>query len=575
MKQVFIGIILSNILFSSVYSQAYRATLNENGENSKIEIILNKNHKANEIEQLSPWPLSFAPDANFKNMRGLCLENIDGIPGDEIIFAAKNKIYAYNSSGEQLWSKNLIGTAVYPPAAADITGDGNIEIVQVTGGMPNNGRVYVFDKNGNILPGWPVSFNNNWIICSPTIADIDNDGQMEIIVNERLTNGKIHILKVDGSSFSENWPKVLDGIPAVTTGIAYCPKTNSLQENIIIAASTKSIYAFDTNGNTFDGFPITIEGRSYSYQSPLILKDDSGIKIIGANHGENPGFYIINESGSFLDNWPKPTADNSWTYTAPLAFGIDDQIDFFMFGQPGGTGDFAFPALHAFNSNGEYYTDFPFERIDGNEGFISAIYLEEDNLIYIFTGSNMKVEGYGSIHAYSCNPDFTDFKILEGFPVAVKGFTFMNGVNLGDVNANGKLNLVVLSYDLDFAETDSVHINIFELDNIFFNPDYCFGTYRGSNLRTGFVTPLNINNKVGVNPPDDIKIYPNPVKDYVLIETNDFEFVEIFDLHGRIIKSDRISNSQANLNISKIQSGIYFVRLIGNNKSKIKKVIKL
>ena len=193
----------------TLFSQQWeKASLNDN-----MTIRVEKVNAAplsstkNMVQQLPGFPIAVPANPSFKNMRNLALADMNGDNIDDIIFAVDNTLYVYTYQG-LLWSQTIIGTAVYPPSIGDITGDGFSEIVQVTGGSPSNGRIYVFDRFGNILNGWPVNFNNNWIICSPALSDLDGDDKMEIICNERLTNGKVHILKSDGTEFSANWPEI-------------------------------------------------------------------------------------------------------------------------------------------------------------------------------------------------------------------------------------------------------------------------------------------------------------------------------------------------------------------------------
>ena len=60
-------------------------------------------------------------------------------------------------------------------------------------------------------------------------------------------------------------------------------------------------------------------------------------------------------------------------------------------------------------------------------------------------------------------------------------------------------------------------------------------------------------------------LYPNPVKDVLNIQlsnNDNFQFVEILDIDGRIV----VSSDQYTINVSQLQSGIYFVKMkLGNN----------
>jgi hypothetical protein len=517
-------------------------------------------------------------------MRGVCLEDIDNNGSTEIIFCANSKVYAYSSEGTEIWSADVLGTAIYPPSAADINNDGQIEIVQITGGVPSNGHIHVFDNTGVELNGWPQNIDNNWLICAPTLADLDGDLQLEIIVAERRSPGRLHIFKNDGTPFSDNWPVELDGYPGVTPSVAYDYKNrNTLQnaglvDSLIVMCSTSSIFAFDINGNTISGFPIENDNTKFSYQSPLICKEWNNTKIIGATHGDAPEFYSINTDGEYSDlYWPQSTIDNSWTYCAPIALGKNTEFDFFIFGQPGADGETPYPTIHAFNTEGDYIDGFPFTRVDGLEGFITAMYSTDLSKLYIFTGSNMKnVDGFGYIHAYEANADLSEFAEMTGFPIQVQGFTFMNGINIGDVNNNGKLDLVALSYDLDMEDTDSLHINIFELDNIDYNPDYCYGTYKGNNLRNGYVTPFGYNSdKNDLNFEDNIKIYPSLFYEDFTIESEGKFDASVYNSSGVSVINKLNCEKKCIFNLKNMTQGMYFVKIYQNNKLSTYKVIKL
>jgi len=592
-NKIWIFILLFTINYSG-FTQFYQAFIVDDYGKLEQKAITSRNAElimSATKEQLTSWPKAFECNPSFKNMRGVCIQDINNDNIDDIIFAANSKIYAYSGSGEKYWESALTGTAIYPPSAADINNDGFIEVVQVTGGSPANGRIHVFDHNGNSFSGWPVNFDNNWIICSPAIADLDNDKQLEILVAERRSSnpGLLHVLKNDGTSYSDNFPVTLDGTPAVTPSVAYFhsnedPNDSRIIDSLIIMCSTSTIFAYDFNGNIVDGFPIMNENTGFSYQSPLICVENlspetnEDITIIGSTHGNLPEYYAINKNAEYVnENWPKPTADNSWTYNPPTAMGLNGTFDFYLFSQPGANGTDPYPTIHAFTPDGNYINGFPYERVDGLEGFITAMYSTDLNILYIFTGSNMKdLDGNGFIHAYTANTDLSNFTEMQGFPIHVQGFTFMNGINLGDVNGNGKLDLIALSYDLDMESTDSIHINVIELPDIDYNPDYCYSTYKGNNLRNGLTIPFDYQTNIQEKDFADIAItYPNPCFDQININLSGKFDVKIYDINGRLMKEISNVNNSCILDISSWSKGIYFANVIKDNKKHNLKVIKL
>ncbi len=72
----------------------------------------------------------------------------------------------------------------------------------------------------------------------------------------------------------------------------------------------------------------------------------------------------------------------------------------------------------------------------------------------------------------------------------------------------------------------------------------------------------------------DIQLYPNPVQDYLTISTSysDYQSVEILDMTGKVVTKNE---NTSNLDFSKFESGIYFVKINWIDKSMIYKIIKL
>lgn len=71
-----------------------------------------------------------------------------------------------------------------------------------------------------------------------------------------------------------------------------------------------------------------------------------------------------------------------------------------------------------------------------------------------------------------------------------------------------------------------------------------------------------------------INIYPNPAKDNILIEGLQTGKIEIMDINGKVLKNDNIFDTKTSINISKLSSGVYSIRIITNNGIIIKKLVK-
>ncbi len=568
-------IILSYLLLIAFYCNAQQwriAKLNENNIISvtNVEAAIQTSHSNKSFSQLSGFPIGVVANASFKNMRNVALADINGDSISDIIFATNNTIYAYSYQG-LLWQKSLIGVAIYPPSIGDVNGDGQVEIVQVTGGSPSNGRIYVFDINGNTLAGWPLNFNDNWILTSPVLSDVDNDGSMEIIVSERTYPiGRIHILKHDASSYSNDWPVTLNGTPAVTPSVA--DVDNDGQKDIVVC-STTSRYIFGLDGQPKLGFPnVTEPFQKYSYQSPIIadLDNDNNCEIIGATHGDIPHFYVTNNDGSDYTNWPLIVPDNSWTYSTPTVVKINASWNIFMSRPIGASID---DMLYGWDDLGNLLPNFPILKSGGLEGYISIADVDNDSEFELVFGSNMTdTSGYGFIHAYNMDGSGE----VSGFPIRPYGWTFMNGVCIGDINGDSIMDITALSYTNTFgASTDSTFINVYNLNTPYSPNKVLWSTYKGDNTRVGYVgdvqTQVLNNNTIN----KELVISPNPVGKNMNIKFNmpykGNVYIYVYDNLGKSVMKKNIGTflkgkQEFKTNTNNIKQGFYTLIIYSDNK---------
>ncbi|MBQ3833263.1 MAG: T9SS type A sorting domain-containing protein [Bacteroidales bacterium] len=578
MKHFLLFVLISGM---SVFANAqmYNAVCTGAGESvllksSDISVVAEKSRS----QQIAGWPKAFSKDEYYMNARGLCLADLDGNGTDEIIFGADTAIYAYKGDGTCLWRVDLQGIAYYPPSCADIDNDGNLEILMYTRAPAGTSTsyFYIFDKNGNIRDGFPKSYASTQIIIgSPVVADFDGDRQMEIIVAKfGSSQSKLYVYEPDGSVRS-GFPKNVTGRFAVTPSVGYDSKSGRMVDSLIVLNTTAAIYAFDLNGNVLDGFPVQDNNVKFSYQSPLICHTSEKTVIVGASHGDAPIFYSLETNGQFSEGWPVPTANNAWTYTAPTVGGLGEDFDFYMFTQRESDA-----AIHAMRPDGSYIDGFPAPRVDagegGSEGVTTYMYSTDLEKIYIL-GTSISIDtltGEGYVHIFEANPDLSDFHETDESPLRVQGLSFMSAVNLGDVNGNGKLDLVIQSYDQMGEGADSIHISVFET-NYDYNPSFMYGTYKGRNDRCGFVTPFSRDATVDDVFSDEIILYPNPANDMISVEINVASDLQIVDLTGKTMFSYIGCSEKCDMDVSGLKPGVYFCRIKNNDKVQTVKFVKL
>jgi len=528
--------------------------------------------------QLEGFPLSFPNDPSSPNLRNVTLEDINNDGIQDLLFSANNILYAY-SNATPLWATAMIGTGIYPPSVADIDNDGDMEIIQVTGGNGRDGRVYAVDHLGNNLPGFPKNYDDNWIITTATLADLDIDGQMEIIFLERNPpNGIIHVLDNKGEIWNNNWPIRIPGTPATTPSIGDIDNDGRKE---IVVASTRVLYAFDLEGQLKEGWPVDDSNTSFSFQSPLLvdLDGDEDLEIVGAAHGNAPQFYIKNHDGTDFNAWPFFVPEGTWSFTTPTIIQENGENQIIM-SRPTPITPVNLDKVYKWDAEGNLAMGFPYENDLGTHGIISVANIDEDeDMEIIFSTNTFTEEGNGFIHATNLDGSGS----VEGFPLQVNGFTMLNGAAIGDINGDGQMDLTALGYNPGFEnQPEVVYINSFDLEIPYSPEKILWNTYKGSNTRDGNLDKSILSSIYSPRIEGlTLEILPNPIyeKGSIKMElSNELELtgnlVSINGQFSQIVFQNNFKKGVYNFNLSSLIPGAYFLVVKdAQNRIATKKII--
>ena len=430
--------------------------------------------------QLPGWPKAISGgNGTFAPQRGLVFVDLDRDGDKDILCSSTDgKVHAWDFSGSALpgFPRQLIGFAQSVPSVADLEGDGDLEIVQLTRGLTSGGRFYILDHTGATLPGFPVSVNNNNLEGAPTLFDLDDDGALEIVLSERAWPiGYLRVFERDGTQWGGNWPVALDHVPTCTTAIGDLDDDGAPE---LVTMSYNSIYVLERDGTLLPGWPKGIPNANFSYQSPALadLDQDGDLELVVGAHMNAAGVYVFHHDGSPYPGWPKLVG--TWTYCAPTVCDLDgDGALDVLAGREGFGPGVTSQIFWAWSANGVAKPGFPYVSNTGGgaAGPITTADLDGDGKLEIFTDHNIAANNQG----YLFGVDWQGHD-LPGFPLRVDGFTYFNGAMIDDVEGDGDYELGIVS-----QITPAVWVNLFDIGGAFEPARVAWSAYHARDRRGG------------------------------------------------------------------------------------------
>ncbi len=210
---------------------------------------------------------------------------------NEVIFSTEEgTIYAVATDGTEVMQANTgSDEPVGPPVVYDWYGNNQDVIMQAAG---NN--IYAWNRDGQILPNFPISLNEN--ITTPlTVMDINRNGVAEIIVGTADRN--LHILNSRGQPIS-GWPQSVNSV------ISEKPLIGQLNnQRTVIATAENTIHSWSINGQIRGNFPVFLDSQLHG--SPSLYNNH----LLGA--GRDGNLYSIGTTPLFSEDYATEIRDDS------------------------------------------------------------------------------------------------------------------------------------------------------------------------------------------------------------------------------------------------------------------------
>jgi hypothetical protein len=220
----------------------------------------------------------------------------------EIVAPGSGMIYVYENDGSLKWTVSGLGGHMYntsdAPAIADLDGDGNPEIVVGRAIINNQGQLV---GAGSYGMGRPIAN----VGATPSIADLDVDGQQEVVVGNAY-------YRIDGSAICNNG--LNDGYTAIGDF------DNDGLGEVVVSSGNGELRLQDTDCSVI--WTTSIPGATSSYYGgpPTIADyDGDGEPEIGV--AANSSYTVFDTDGQML--WQQTTQDFSSGNTGSAVFDFE------------------------------------------------------------------------------------------------------------------------------------------------------------------------------------------------------------------------------------------------------------
>jgi hypothetical protein len=206
--------------------------------------------------------------------------------------------------------------------------------------------------------------------------------------------------------------------------------------------------------------------------------------------------------------------------------------------------------------------------------------INNGNAYEVIEGSGLS-SGLGTITIENVNVaiDFPYLSLITMIAPSPDWVAQINSINLTDVNNNWEPLISIDVYATD-AGTDSG--TTYNSSNMDMNPANNISSYENTapfsdqiigSFNITLIEVLDLDDELLQN---SILVYPNPSYGEIHIdnfENHILEKVEIYSVEGKRIAIMPLSSNQKKFTVNSLKSGIYFLKIISNKGSVIKKVI--
>ena len=352
-------------------------------------------------------------------------------------------VIAVDYKGQELWRANLTGEVLHNfqpevPALADVTGDGNPDVV--IGG--SDGKIYALKgSDGSIAWTYQAVNSGRFGGNQPVIVDLDGDKVAELLYGDE--RGNVSVLSTSGlcvDDYTSPWPyrgRTFDNVnymprrmPQWTVNVGGRIESppvvadldgDGVSEVVVGSRETGKLYAIDLSGNILWEF----DAGAQIIRNPAIgdINGDGKPEIVF--NARNGTMRVLDNAGKLL--WSKDLSGGGELYCAPAIADIngDGKLEILV-------GSKGLKKFFAFDADGNELWEAPIGSIGENtaavadidgDGQLDVVMTSEDEVLYAI---------------YAWKGDGTPLWVSQ----VEQGDRFNAAPSIADIDGDGKLEIV-------------------------------------------------------------------------------------------------------------------------------------
>jgi hypothetical protein len=210
-----------------------------------------------------------------------------------VIGDLEGNVTCFNSSGGQVWTYSPGGgTVSSSPTLADINGDGKLEVLVHMENSSGYDTLVCLnstpDASGHVKPLWTFGMGktSNTTESSPAVADLYNDGHMEIVVGS--ADGNIYCINSTGKVI---WSFLTGG--SIHSSPTIVDVDNDGKLEILIGSDDDNLYCLNTTGGL--KWSYTTGGPIWSSPAVADVDGDRMLEVLFGSQDDN--LYCLNRTG--------------------------------------------------------------------------------------------------------------------------------------------------------------------------------------------------------------------------------------------------------------------------------------